>query len=140
MNTLGKNITPLFFKEELRSEAYEAIQRRWSEIVNSDERKTLTPAHHLLYAVVRGKDWRKGFTPITNKRKLDNGGEGEWGLYKALRRLSYSAATCSIFSEYLSDDAWKWITRLVNTNMTKLDEPAYDDSWVQALLEEKLVA
>jgi hypothetical protein len=31
-----------------------------------------------------GKDWRKGFTPVTNQRKLANGGFYQWGLFRAL--------------------------------------------------------
>ena len=59
MNTLNKTITSSFFTSP---EGYTELQHRWSKIVNSEKKYKLTPAHYLVYAVLRGKDWRKGFT------------------------------------------------------------------------------
>ena len=47
----------------------------------------LTAAHHLLYLALRGKDWRRAFTPISNRRKLDNGAFVAWALFRALGSL-----------------------------------------------------
>jgi hypothetical protein len=55
--------------------------------MNSDSKRDLAPGHHLLYLALLGKDWRKGFTRITNERKLDNGGFYGWALFRALGSL-----------------------------------------------------
>ena len=84
MNTLTKRETRSFFGSD---EGYTALERHWRALVNSPVKKTLGPEHYLLYQALRGKDWRRGFTPITNRRKLENGAFYNWGLNHALRRL-----------------------------------------------------
>lgn len=59
MNTLNKTITSSFFASP---EGYAALKARWSQIVNSNQKHDLTAAHHLIYAILRGKNWQKGFT------------------------------------------------------------------------------
>lgn len=67
---------------------YQAICAAWKRIASDKEaRQSLTGAHHLLYAVLRGKDFREGLAPITNRAKLENGGQYDWGLARALKRL-----------------------------------------------------
>jgi hypothetical protein len=34
-----------------------------------------------------GKDWRRGFTPPTNRQKLENGAFAGWALFRALHML-----------------------------------------------------
>ena len=87
--TLTKEVTRTFFGND---EGYHALERHWSALVNSPARKTLGPEHYLLYQVLRGKDWRKGFTTITNESKLNNGAFYDWGLCHALRRLHATRA------------------------------------------------
>ena len=84
LDALTEDMTRSFFGS---NEGYVALERHWSALVNSPARKQLGPEHYLLYQALRGKDWRKGFTPITDHRKMDNGGFYDWGLYHALRRL-----------------------------------------------------
>jgi hypothetical protein len=84
MNTLPKAITAQFFPD---ASSYAALRRHWSALVRSDCRHDLTATHHLLYRVLLGKDWRAGFTPITNTRKLDNGAYPGWVLFRALWEL-----------------------------------------------------
>jgi hypothetical protein len=55
--------------------------------MNSSRKTGLGPAHHTLYLALIGKDWRRGFTPMSNPRRLANGGWYEWGLFGALRLL-----------------------------------------------------
>jgi hypothetical protein len=43
----------------------------------------LPPYVSLLYAVLLGRDWRKGFTPIRNTRKLANGTLANWAFWQA---------------------------------------------------------
>ena len=71
MKTLNKEITKDFFGSV---DDYAKLQRRWSELMNDRElRKELHCEHHLLYQMLRGKDWRKGLTLVTNVKKLENG-------------------------------------------------------------------
>jgi hypothetical protein len=76
MNTLNKNVTKEFYRN---ADGYQELERTWSAMVNDRElRKTLGCEHHLLYQMLRGKDWRKSITSITNKRKLENGAVWNW--------------------------------------------------------------
>lgn len=86
MNTLPRAVTARFFSTP---DAYTALQRHWGNLMNSERKHELTAAHHLLYLVLRGKDWRKAFTPVTNRRKLENGGFSSWGLFRALSVLHF---------------------------------------------------
>jgi hypothetical protein len=106
MNTLSKAITSSIMGED----TYTALVQKWSEIVNSDARHGLTSAHHLLYAVLRGTDWRKGFcatdeagnyvSPIVNANKLANGGDMNWGAIHSIRRLSYKPDIESLIAPF----------------------------------------
>lgn len=81
MNTLSRAITARFFPN---SDSYNALRRYWSSLINSEHKHELTAAHHLLYLVLTGKDWRKAFTPPSNQRKLDNGAFLSWKMFPAL--------------------------------------------------------
>jgi len=65
-----------------------------------EARQCLSAAHHLLYLVLRGKNWQKAFTPpgggdgprteaqrIRLQKRLANGAFYDWGARKALRAL-----------------------------------------------------
>lgn len=80
--TLGRSTTQKFFKAE---DGYQKMVERWSALSNDKEvKQNLTASHHLLYLILRGKNLRKAFTPVTSERKLTNG-QGEWGGYLAAR-------------------------------------------------------
>ena len=81
MNTLNREQTSLLFPHP---ENYQQLRNHWSQLINSDRRHELTAAHHLLYLALLGKDWRKGFTPPSNPRKLANGGYSGWAMFRAL--------------------------------------------------------
>ena len=51
----------------------------------------LLGSHHLIYALLRGSDALRGFTPATSKNKLSNGGYINNGLYAARKGLRYAA-------------------------------------------------
>lgn len=80
MNTLSKTDTATFITQEERA----ALEAQWRTI-----RNTASPAHHLLYAALRGKDWRKGFTPPKNQTWLNNGGFYQWALWNALNYFCF---------------------------------------------------
>ncbi len=100
MTTLNKTITAGFFKS---AEDYERMKEYWAGLVTDpNENKTLTPDLFLFYAVLRGKDWRKGFAPIKNGNKLANGGKVGWCLYAALDRI-HSKHTQSFYLATFGD-------------------------------------
>ena len=71
MNTLSKEFTlGAFFGED--PENYKKLRAQWSKMVNSDYDVTLTMAHHILYLILRGKNWKKAVTLPTNKNKVAN--------------------------------------------------------------------
>jgi hypothetical protein len=86
MNTLSRTYTANFFKTQ---EDYTRLKAHWSKLVSSPRRKDLGPEHHLLYSALLGRDWRKGFTPVTNKNKLDNGMRPHLGMEKALQGIHW---------------------------------------------------
>ena len=83
MNTLPRAVTAQFFTLA----EYSQLRERWSRLMNSGRRHELLAVHHLLYLALIGKDWRKGFTPATNPRKLANGAFQGWILFRSLNRL-----------------------------------------------------
>lgn len=84
MNTLSRTITARFFPN---SDSYNALRKCWSDLINSEHKRELTVAHHLLYAALIGKDWRKAFTFPANQRKLDNGAYYGWKMFHALETI-----------------------------------------------------
>jgi len=86
-------------------EHYLAFRKAWSESVNSPEaKKTLevsvygdpywepgcmNSGHFVLYAVLRGRDWRKGFTtPIKESKKNNNSAYFAGTLVKRYREIN----------------------------------------------------
>lgn len=86
MNTLSRAITTRIFPD---TDSYNALRTHWSGLVNSERKRELTAAHYLLYLALRGKDWRKAFTPITSRNKLENGGFEGWAMFNALGTLHW---------------------------------------------------
>lgn len=84
MNTLPRAMTAQVLTHP---RLYPTIRQHWSDLVRSPRKHELTAAHYLLYAALLGKDWRKGFTCITNRRKLDNGAFASWALFRATETL-----------------------------------------------------
>jgi hypothetical protein len=71
MNTLSKEFTlGKFFEED--PENYVKLRKQWSKMVNSETKNTLTMAHHILYLILIGRNWKKAVTLPTNKNKLAN--------------------------------------------------------------------
>lgn len=66
------------------------LRAHWRTLLRSPRRHALTATHHLIYQALLGRDWRRGFTPPTNARKLANGGFTDWGLFHALNRLHHN--------------------------------------------------
>lgn len=79
MNTLPRKYVSCFFASR---DDFLSFRRQWSRLVNSDHKHQLTAAHHLLYLILTGRDWRKAFTFPSQSNKLNNGYTPE--LYSAL--------------------------------------------------------
>ena len=88
-----------FFKDK---EHYLAFRRAWSESVN-DKDTHLGGRHMLLYAILRGKDARTAFVPISSFNKLNNGAIINQGLYNAYTELqSYLSWRTSSIETFLA--------------------------------------
>lgn len=64
MNTLNKKITAKFFNDP---EGYSELCNAWKDHVNNKEELENSPLDascHLLYLILRGKDWRRGFAGV----------------------------------------------------------------------------
>ena len=106
MKRLNRQITTAFYKE---AAGFAALQAHWSRLQQDPVRRnTLTAAHHLLYQILRGKNWQTAFTRMTNPVKLENGGFYSWGARRALLGLHSAVfAECLLapFAEFLSPEA-----------------------------------
>ena len=114
MKKLNKQITINFYKD---AEGYSAMMAHWSHLMNDKaERKSLRAAHHLLYLILRGKNWQEAFAPVTNPVKLENGGFYNWGARKALLALHSPGVEERLlqpFADFLHPDALCIIRELV---------------------------
>lgn len=128
MNTLNKTITRHFFIDD---EGYNKLVESWSRFSNDPElRKTLSAEHYLAYAILRGKDWRKAFTPITNSVKLANGQTPTQALRAAVYRLK-SALNHEVFNTgYMHPDAGNFVWRACSGD---LEGDAYSDNSIKLL-------
>jgi len=73
MNTLSKQITGTYFFDE-DQENYNKLIKTWSDLVNDSEKKNLlTHYEHIIYLVLRGRDWRKAIRVSTNSKRIENG-------------------------------------------------------------------
>ena len=81
LNTLGRTVTSQFF---LDSTGFEDLRKRWKTLVTSDRKHELGSSAHLLYSILRGKDYRKAFGKVKRASKLSNGFTPYDGLKDAL--------------------------------------------------------
>jgi hypothetical protein len=70
----------------------------WKKEASSDNCR-LTGAHMLFYALLRGKDARSAFKPITRKSKLENGAIINHGMYWAYQDLAWQNRSPDKFLE-----------------------------------------
>src|SRR5258708_30846044 len=113
MNTLPRTITAQVLADPV---AYDNLRLYWRGLVSSSRKHELTAAHHLLYAILLGRDWRKGFTCITNRRKLDNGAFHGWMMFRAVAALhkpSYEAELLAPFDGLVTPKMLHYIRQVV---------------------------
>lgn len=81
--TLNKQFAAQFYEE---GKTYEDLTKRWKLIISN--KKPLLVEDYILYAILRGKNWRKTATPPTNPIKLENGALTGWCVRFAISRIS----------------------------------------------------
>lgn len=84
MKTLGKQITKQFFNTET---GYADLVKFWSQKIQEGYKPSTV--EFTAYAILRGKDYTKGFTPITNQVKLDNGQRADYALDLTILTFRY---------------------------------------------------
>jgi hypothetical protein len=132
MNTLNRTITSTFFKSE---EDYNKLMAHWSQLMqNNEARKCLRAEHHILYLVLRGKDWRKGFTLATNPIKLANGMAPDLGVKNALYAFhcGYITDLLAPFGDLVDKEMLEKARALVPKGSNPLEKDAYDNIPVTA--------
>lgn len=88
MNTLPRAVTAHILGSPSH---FPMLRSHWSALMRSPRKHELAAVHHLVYLALIGKDWRRGFAPITNRRKLENGNFYCWKLFKAIQALHTSS-------------------------------------------------
>ena len=91
MKTLNPSITSTFYADP--ETGFANLKRVWME---AGLHKDSDPAVHILYMVLRGRDYRKGLTAPTNPNKIANGGLENWAAKRAIRSLRRSAVVTQI--------------------------------------------
>ena len=97
MHTLSRAITARILND---THNYIALRHQWRTLVNSERKHELSAAHHVLYLMLIGKDWRKAFTPPTNRRKLENGAFQGWILFRALNQLQMKTCEAELLAPF----------------------------------------
>lgn len=118
--TLGRSITANFFARE---SGFSDIASAWR--AHLADGNAVGCEHIALYAILRGKDWTKGFTPVTNPRKLSGGlsadGTKLWALgritrttFDPIRQAASDNHLLEPFGDALSPDALRLVRALVH--------------------------
>jgi hypothetical protein len=140
MNTLSKSITQKFYKSD---NGYEQLTKKWSEVMRDKElRKKFNSSYHLIYLILRGKNWQKSFTKTTNPIKLANGQRTQHGAYWALVYINYIYSPKTIemmafFGEFVKEEILNKITKIISSEAIinePLDCPPYIDNVEELIL------
>src|SRR5260221_11924494 len=97
MNTLPRTVTAQILTDPT---AHNLLRLHWRELMTSPRKHELSAAHHLLYVILLGRDWRKGFTCVSNQRKLDNGAFHGWMMFRAVAALHKTSAEAELLAPF----------------------------------------
>lgn len=89
MANLSNDIWHSYFDSK---DHYVALRAKWSQLVNSEDKHQLSVEYHLLYAILRGRDWRKCFSfPVEHKGDYKSRNPFYPGgtIHNAFRNLSF---------------------------------------------------
>ena len=115
-NTLSREITSTLVKDEA---SFKKLKSIWNDAVQQHKESRLgydLPTLGIIYSLLRGKDWRQGFSEITNENKLQNGRTPFDTRDEAIRKLqspSMLARYIQPFSKVLTADAKEKIAELL---------------------------
>jgi hypothetical protein len=90
--SLSREETETYF---LNEESYKNMVLAWKEFCHSNQ--SVQSSFYLVYALIRGEDISKVFTPITNKNKLANGQTEFQGYNRAVLRTWTPSNSASVF-------------------------------------------
>ena len=141
-------------------EHYLAFRKAWSTAVNSDKAKStvkhdsytvssgnstttfdyaervsgwMLGAHHVLYNMLRGRTFHRGFSVVSNKNKLLNGTSPVAGLYEAVRTLKHVQKMIRQEQEHEAKPETK--RKLLDWNRKKKDDGVF---WGTSRIDEFL--
>jgi hypothetical protein len=86
MNTLSRATTAQFFTD---IDAFRHFQHIWRALARANS-TALRAEHHMLYAMLRGRDWRKGFAIPVNPNKVLNGALCMWSMRTAFAIIEFA--------------------------------------------------
>lgn len=127
MKTLGKKVTVNLFTNP--ETGFQDLEKHWSEIMNDKVRKHTVPSHlHLAYAMLRGKDFTKGFAELSEEAgKRRNPPGRDPGLNAAVGNLfSMRKSTVEFFNGIIKEDAITELAKFIPNE--KLREFGYQEA------------
>lgn len=83
MKTLSKEITRQFFLSE---DGFNLLEKRWKSTLKSKDWEP-SALEIFFYQFLRGKNYYKSFTPVSNKVKIENGQDPYYSLNCCFRSL-----------------------------------------------------
>lgn len=96
MNTLPAGATSLFFQTD---DGWVRLREQWRTLMSDKEKaRSLTATHHLLYGAASGRNWMKGFTPLSPMTRhgqvcIENGAAPYGAALRALEEIRSAANT-----------------------------------------------
>jgi len=117
MNTLGTAITSQFYVNP--ETGYADITAAWKQALA--DKTPMNAGSYMLYAILRGKDWRKGISPITNHNKIANGGYYNSAMYN----IGYPTRIPEYFAEHVKPEALAIIKQMIPSFGLDLPSEAY---------------
>lgn len=82
--------------------AFQTLQATFKQYANQNSNSA---SDMILYNIIRGKDIKRGFTPITNSNRLANGADPWYGYKSALSNLRWNIKRNKIlFGQPLTDE------------------------------------
>lgn len=131
MDTLPRDTWNSFFESK---EHYLKFRARWAQLndTSDENRPLLAAAYYLLTSALRGRDWRRGFAPVTNQTKLAHGAQPLRAASQALwdckspynRRAGFLAVFDGLVTEEMANAACAWLPDKIDPQQTEI-ESAY---------------
>lgn len=128
MDTLSRETWNGFFESK---EHYLKLRALWAQLHTEPEQLKLGPEHYLLMSALRGRDWRRGFTPVTNSNKLAHGAKPRasaatalWNVRSPYNRKYLLEVFGGLVTEEMVNAACSWLPDRVDPAKVEI-ESAY---------------